>query len=128
MYISSLQNTGITTIVNCILDAFTGYFVQLPKDTDYWVKRFAGARVNLNYSYGAFDNDELVALVIHGIDIYEDDLAAFNLCTGVIEGYRGKHLVDRIYHYAIPYLKSKGVTQCRLEVIQENTRAIKAYQ
>lgn len=128
MVIQTLYSTPMPAIVDCILTAFEGYFVQLPHDIDYWENRFNASRVDLNYSYGAFDNDRLVAVVIHGIDTYEGKLTAFNQCTGVVASHRGKHIIDKIYQVAIPSLKSIGVKQCRLEVIQDNLKAINVYK
>ena len=42
--------------------------------------------------------------------------------------YRGKRIVKSIYDFALPDLKINGIEKCALEVIIENTKAIKSYQ
>ncbi|MCM4160041.1 GNAT family N-acetyltransferase [Antarcticibacterium flavum] len=128
MEIKPLENTPLYLIVNCLLEAFKGYFVPMPSDLLYWEKRFLAARVIMEYSYGMFDNGQLVGFIINGIDNFHSEPTAFNTGTGVLPNYRGCGIVDKLYEYAIPRLQEKGVTHCRLEVIVENERAINVYQ
>ena len=55
-------------------------------------------------------------------------MTAFNTGTGVIESYRGRQIIDKLYAHAIPIFKENGVTLCALEVIQGNARAIRVYE
>jgi len=126
--IRNLSNTKLSTIIDCLLIAFEGYFVQMPSDLNYWKSRFKGARVDFSLSYGVFQKDKLVAFIINGIDESNGLLTAFNTGTGVIPAFRGQQLVDKMYAHAIPILKNKGVQQCSLEVIQANARAIRVYE
>ena len=100
----------------------------MPSDVNYWADRFKGARVDLILSYGAFVGDHLVGFIIHGIDDYKGYRTAFNTGTGVIPEYRGQGIVDQIYGHSIPLLQQAGITQCALEVIQDNHRAIRVYE
>ncbi len=128
MEIRSLAQTSLQDIVDCLLIAFKDYFVPMPSDLNYWADRFKGARVDLALSYGAFSDNQLVGFIIHGIDDYKSHRTAFNTGTGVIPDYRGQQIVDRIYNHCIPLLKQGGITQCALEVIQDNHRAIRVYE
>lgn len=128
MQIKSLANTSLEAIVNCLQASFKGYFVQLPSSLKYWEDRFRTARVELNYSYGMFDSSQLVGFIIIGIDDFNGKSTAFNTGTGVLPGYRGKGIVDRLYEFAIPQFQEFGISSCRLEVITGNERAIKVYQ
>lgn len=128
MQITNLKNTPLEKIVASLVTAFEGYFVQMPDDVEYWRNRFRGARVDFELSYGVFDKEELVAFIINGVDELNDDLTAFNTGTGVIPVYRGQQLVDKMYSYALPVFKKRGISKCALEVIQANARAIKVYE
>jgi GNAT superfamily N-acetyltransferase len=128
MEIKNLKETPLNIIVDCLLDSFSNYFVPMTADLTYWENRFKAARVNYELSYGMFDNGKLVGFIINGIDYLGDSLTAFNTGTGVISGFRGQNVVDRIYEQAIPELKTKGVTKCTLEVIQKNDIAIHVYE
>ncbi len=128
MEIRSLNQTPLRTIVDCLLIAFEDYFVPMPSDVNYWADRFKGARVDLALSYGAFEGERLVGFIIHGIDVYKGQRTAFNTGTGVIPAFRSRKIVDQIYAYSLPKLKEQGITQCALEVIQDNHRAIRVYE
>jgi ribosomal protein S18 acetylase RimI-like enzyme len=128
MKIKNLAHTEIAMIVDCLSDSFQNYFVKMPSEVEFWVKRFHAARVDFGLSFGAFDNDKLVAFIIHGIDFHNNKKTAFNTGTGVIEAYRGQHLVDQLYAYAFPLLKENDVEKIMLEVIDENYKAIKVYE
>jgi len=128
MKIQNLSNTRLKDIVACTCDAFSDYFVKMPSDVEYWRKRYKGARVNYELSFGVFDQEKLVAFIINGIDTVDGTSIAFNTGTGVIEAYRGKQLVDKMYEFANPFLKKHGIQKCQLEVIQKNGRAIRVYE
>lgn len=128
MIIKNLNSISFEEVMQCFLFSFENYFVQLPADKEYWRKRFVLARVNWELSFGMFDNDKLVAFIIHGIDYYRGKRTAYNTGTGVLPDYRGQGLLPKLYDFAIPVLVKKGVERCLLEVIVENEAGIKAYQ
>lgn len=128
MEIKHLGNTDIETIVECMTESFQNYFVKIPSDVDFWVKRYNAARVDYNLSFGAFDGEKLVAFIIQGIDNHNGEKTAFNTGTGVLEAYRGQKLVDQIYSYALPILRENGITKCMLEVIDKNDIAVRVYE
>ncbi|MEN3324943.1 GNAT family N-acetyltransferase [Mariniflexile soesokkakense] len=127
MEINNLSKTPMEVIVNCFLESFKNYYVEFPKDKDYFKQRWEMSNLNYSLSYGMFDNNELVGFILHGIENRHNHLTAFNLGTGVVPGYRGKKITKAIYEFAIPDLMFSGVTKCQLEVIKENSFAIRAY-
>ena len=50
------------------------------------------------------------------------------LCTGVLPEFRGKGLTAGMYERIMPRLKAASIKSQTLEVICENTTAIKVYQ
>lgn len=128
MEIRDLSTTSLEEIIFAILMAFEGYFLTMPSDTDYWESRFEAARVDWNCSFGVFEDDELVAFIINGIDKRGSHKLAFNTGTGVVPKYRGQKLVDQLYQYAFPIFQEKKITNCALEVVQANSRAIRVYE
>ena len=128
LIIKNLAGVPLEKIVACLTIAFEGYFVQMPSDVDFWRNRYKGARVDFELSFGAFKDNKLVGFIINGVDYLEGKLTAFNTGTGVIPAFRGQQVVDRLYAFAIPFFEEKGITNCALEVIQENARAIKVYE
>lgn len=128
MQIRNLQETSLPEIVDCLLQAFEGYFVKMPDDLLYWQNRFTAARVDWELSFGMFDGNRLIAFIIHGIDFENDTLTAFNTGTGVLPQFRGQKIVDQLYAFAFPLLKKSGIEACSLEVIQTNAIAVSVYK
>ncbi|MCY2688426.1 GNAT family N-acetyltransferase [Salinimicrobium sp. TH3] len=128
MKIQNLAATPFEEVMSCFLSAFEGYFVTLPQKTEYWKERFLKARVDWELSFGMFDDDQLVGFIIHGVDLHNGVLTAYNTGTGTIPEYRGKRIIEKLYVHAIPAFKNKGVVKCLLEVIVENERARKVYE
>lgn len=128
MEIRDLGPTPLQTVVDCLLSAFEGYFVAMPKELHVWEQRFGRSGVDWSRSYGVFEQDELVAFIIHAIGMADGHLTAFNTGTGVVAAHRGKHLVDALYAHALPELKQAGATRCTLEVITKNVPAVRVYE
>ena len=128
MQIKNLSTTSFDDIINCFFISFENYFVEFPKDKALFKNRWEMSNVNYSLSYGMFYNDKLIGFILHGVEHRENHLTAFNLATGVIPEYRGRKITQQIYEFALPKLKEKGITKCKLEVIKENKYAIKAYK
>ena len=128
MIVKKLENIEFDIIVDCFLQSFENYYVKVPTDKNYYKKRWEMAKVDYALSYGMFDGEKLVGFIIHAIDDRNGERIAFNTGTGVLPEYRGKRIVKSIYDFALPDLKINGIEKCALEVIIENTKAIKSYQ
>ncbi|RKN81395.1 GNAT family N-acetyltransferase [Ulvibacterium marinum] len=127
MIAKNLGNTDFELVLESFLLAFQDYFVTVPTDGNYYKERWKAAKVDFNFSYGMFDGEKLVGFVIHAIDHRNGKLTAFNTGTGVIPDYRGRKITRSIYEYAFADLKRIGVTNCVLEVIIKNKKAIRSY-
>ena len=128
MKIRNLVGISLAELIDCLLQAFSGYYVKMPSDLEYWGSRFKAARVDPQLSFGMFDEQQLVGFIINGIDQHNNQLTAFNTGTGVLPDYRGKSTVDHLYAHALPIFRNYGIQKCMLEVIRENDRAIKVYE
>ncbi len=128
MEIRPLSYSSFDAIVSCFLSAFDDYFVPMPQDPSYYKQRWKKAMVDFNYSFGMYDNNILVGFVIHAIDTRNGKRTAYNTGTGVIPKYRGQHITSQIYKQAIPILKKAGITRGLLEVILDNSKAIRVYE
>ncbi|SNY94781.1 GNAT family N-acetyltransferase [Flagellimonas pacifica] len=127
MKVKNLEHIDFSMLMDCFLKAFENYFVKMPTDHEYYKDRWRMANVRFDLSYGMFDGDKLVGFIINAIDERAENLIAFNTGTGVLPEYRGQRIVNSICQYAFPELQKNGITTCRLEVIKDNVRAIKAY-
>lgn len=128
MIVKDLGQTDFNDLMDCFLESFENYFVNMPTDRVYYRQRWEMAKVDYAYSYGMFDQDRLVGFILTAIDTRNGKRTAFNAGTGVIPAYRGKKIVRRIYEVALKAFKQIGIEKCALEVIVENTKAIRAYE
>lgn len=128
MLVKNLGEIDFELIMDCFLKSFKDYFVEMPTNINYYKNRWKVSKVNYNLSYGMFVEGNLVGFILNAIDEREGELIAFNTGTGVIPKYRGKRILKSIYEYALSDLKKKGITKCSLEVISQNSIAIKSYQ
>jgi ribosomal protein S18 acetylase RimI-like enzyme len=128
LQINNLVDVGIKNITNCFNAAFSDYIIKVKATEEYLEHRWKGAGVNLELSFGAFEKEKIVGFIIHGIDMWKGHKTAFNVGTGVIPEKRGRKIVKSLYKHAFPILEEEEIRHCRLEVIQENKKAIKAYK
>lgn len=126
--VKPLSHSSFEDIVACFIKAFENYYVPMPTELNYYKTRWAAAKVDFSLSYGMYDKEKLIGFIIHAIDKRAGHHTAYNTGTGVIESYRGKRIVSKIYEHAIPILKEYGIRKSVLEVIKENTKAIQAYK
>lgn len=128
MQVKSLETTPLKDIVSALVEAFSDYSVPMPNDVTYWENRLRIARLDPTLSFGMFDGNVLIAFILIGVDNEEGHLTAFNTGTGVLPAYRGKGIVDKLYAHVIPYFKNRDISQCALEVITTNDKAIWVYE
>jgi ribosomal protein S18 acetylase RimI-like enzyme len=126
MEIKSLQNTSPETIYLAFAEAFKDYEFQLSKQELFIMLERRGFVPEL--SFGAFDQNQLVAFTLNGIGFYNETKTAYDTGTGTIEKYRGQGLASRIFEQSIPYLKEEGVEHYLLEVLQHNKKAVAIYE
>lgn len=128
MEIKHLKGFPLVELVDCLVQSFAGYAVDMPSDLKYWARRYRGARVDRSLSFGAFTGRDLCGFIVHGIDQYRGTRTLFNTGTGVLPTYRGQGLVDRMYEACWQECPKQEVETCALEVLQDNDRAIRVYR
>ncbi|MNO54804.1 putative acetyltransferase [compost metagenome] len=127
MLIKNVEDLALEEFTTCFNEAFSDYVIPFRVTPAHLADKFAGAGVNYQMSFGAFDHDKQVAFVMHGIGDRNGERTAYNTGTGVIPLYRGRRIVEQIYRHAFPILKEHHIQKCLLEVIQTNDKAIKVY-
>lgn len=111
------------------LDAFADYPVNFRLTKEQFVRKFVEKlKIEFNLSVGAFDYEAMAGFIFTTVNFYQEKLTAYNGGTGVRPSYRGYYLTRHMYDYLVPKFKDKGITQCVLEVLVNNTGAIKVYQ
>jgi ribosomal protein S18 acetylase RimI-like enzyme len=69
-----------------------------------------------------------VGFSLTGVDLWQGAPAAFDAATGIVPAHRGRGLARKMFDFALPRLRERGVERFLLEVLQVNEPAIKAYR
>ena len=83
--IRSLNTNDFDDLIQCLLEAFEGYFVAMPTDKNYWRERFRAARIDWSLSFAAFDQSKMIGFIITGVDHHLGLKTAFNSGTGILK-------------------------------------------
>lgn len=126
MEIKSLYSIDPETISQGFIEAFADYDIQISKEQ--FQKMLKRRGFNAELSFAAFEGDRIVAFTLNGIGSFGGKPTAYDTGTGTVKEYRGQKLASAIFEYSIPFLKTEGIQQYLLEVLQHNAKAISIYQ
>ncbi|MTK12836.1 MAG: GNAT family N-acetyltransferase [Clostridiaceae bacterium] len=124
-----LTNTSWEEIAETFNKAFSDYSMNM----SYMSREVLFARsvkngVDLSISPGLFYDNSLVGFTLIGIGEWKNQTGAFDAATGIIKEFRGKGYANELFNFALPELLKRHVSVFVLEALQNNSRAIKAYQ
>ncbi len=128
MDLRSLENISVSTLSKALNEAFAEYYLPLQFSELELSQKMKIDRNDASLSVGVFDQGELVAFILHGIDRVKHRLVVHNGGTGVLKKYRGRGLTQKMYAYILPKLQTMGVDELVLEVLTQNKPAIQSYQ
>ena len=124
-----LGGTPFPAIHRAMQEAFADYALDMSYMTEEVLRhRAAKNGVALDCSVGAFSGGRLVGLTLVGTGPWEGEPAAFDAGTGILPEHRGQGLAGRMFDYALPELRRRGVKRFLLEVLQDNEAAVRAYR
>lgn len=128
MIFKTLQDTDNTTILHTFNEAFSDYIVPFKLSLEQLEGKMRSENIKPELSVGAFEDGRLVGYILHGHDIINNKLCAYNGGTGVVPDKRGHKLTMQMYEFILPLLIAKGFDKILLEVITINKAAIKIYE
>lgn len=126
--IKQLTDTPFETIHEAFKKSFADYvepFNLTQAELKYMVERRG---CDFNLSFGAFHNEELVAITLNGIGNWNNKLTAYDTGTGVIKEYRKQGIATKMFCESLPVLRENGIQQYLLEVIKSNIKAYELYK
>lgn len=126
--LKSLEGINIEVIHRAFLEAFSDYQVKI--DLPLW--KLQNMMMRRGYipekSMGAFEDEALVGFIINGYREWEGKPTVYDAGTGVVPEHRKQGLTTNMFLKLVGQLKSEGVRQYLLEVIQKNTSAYELYK
>lgn len=128
MEIKTLEGIDLNELLGTFNESFSQYFIPLQLSADQLNAKLKADKVAFNYSAGAFTDNTLVGFILHGFDTINNKKTIYNGGTGVIQGYRSRGLTKQMYEFILPILKKENIETLTLEVITQNTAAIKCYE
>lgn len=126
--IQTLAELSLEQLLAAFNEAFAEYFVPIQLSKKQLAFKLRVDQVDLAYSVGAFENGQLVGFILHGMPEKRGQYTAYNAGTGVIPAFRGQGITKQLYQYALPLLRKARIRYSLLEVIKENSIALKIYQ
>lgn len=128
MEFKTLKELSVPEITGLFNRAFEDYFVKIELSSEYMAGKLHSEDLDPALSMGVFENEKPVAFMLHALRSVKGKKVAYNGGTGVIKEFRGRHLTVGMYEKQIEMLRKKGADEIELEVIAENTAAIRSYQ
>lgn len=127
MTLRTLENIDIDTITAAFNLAFSDYLVPLSLTKEQLRAKFESENIALQYSVGAFDGDQMLGFILHFYKEEGSQKHLYNGGTGVAKEARGHKLTQQMYAYILPLLQQDNIARIQLEVLDQNTQAIKSY-
>jgi len=126
--IKSLSGVTLQDIHDAFVNAFSDYvepFNLSYEQLKYMIERRG---FDLELSFGAFNDDQLVGFTLNGIGSWNGELTAYDTGTGIIKEFRRKGIATNLFNESLPILRENNISQYLLEVIRTNKSAHELYR
>lgn len=126
--IKTLENSSIEQILEVFNLSFSDYIVPFCLSKEQLTEKIKSDGIQLEISVGVFDNDKLIAFILHGYNLVGNLKVVYNAGTGVIPAKRGNKLTSKLYEFILPIFLQNNIDKIQLEVITTNSAALKTYK
>ena len=126
--IKLLSNISVEQVHQAFNDAFSDYEVPIQMPLEKFVEMIKTRDLNPDFSLGCFDGDLLVGFTLTGFREINGQKACYDGGTGVINAYQRKGIGEMLLKELLPILREKQISRFVLEVLENNTPAIKLYE
>ena len=126
--LKTLENIPTEKLLEVFNLSFSDYVVPFCLTKEQLEDKIKSDSIKLEFSVGAFEDNQLIAFVLHGYDTIDNLKIVYNAGTGVIPAKRGNKLTAKLYEYILPILHENDIDKLLLEVITTNEPAIRTYK
>lgn len=126
--LKTLENITTEKLLEVFNLSFSDYVVPFCLTKEQLEDKIKSDSIKLEFSVGAFEDEQLIAFILHGYDTIDNLKIVYNAGTGVIPAKRGNKLTAKLYEYILPILQENDIDKLLLEVITTNEPAIKTYK
>ena len=126
--VKQLTNTSFEEIHEAFKNAFSDYVEPFNLSLEQLKYMLERRGCNLNLSFGAFNNNELIGFILNGIGYWNGELTAYDTGTGTVKEFRKKGVATKIFNDSLPTLHKYNISQYLLEVIRTNKGAYNLYR
>ncbi|MCG6186948.1 GNAT family N-acetyltransferase [Maribellus maritimus] len=127
LVIKPLTHKPVKLINQVFNDAFSDYEVQIAMPLERLLEMIKTRDLKPEYSMGCFKGDRLVGFILTGFREIDGKKYAYDGGTGVVKNFRRKGIGEKLLFELIGFLKKKQFSCLVLEVLENNTPAIKLY-
>lgn len=128
LHFRTLKDITPDTLLEVFNASFADYIVPLQLTRDQLERKLLGDAVDPGLSVGAFEGDDMIGFILHGVNMLNGEPAVYNAGTGVKPAFRGQQATGGMYRFILPELKARGIAMALLEVIDSNLPAIRSYK
>lgn len=126
--LKTLENIPTEKLLEVFNLSFSDYVVPFCLTKEQLEDKIKSDSIKLEFSVGAFENNQLIAFILHGYDTIDNLKIVYNAGTGVIPAKRGNKLTAKLYEYILPILHENDIDKLLLEVTTTNEPAIQTYK
>lgn len=126
--LKTLENITTEKLLEVFNLSFSDYVVPFCLTKEQLEDKIKSDSIKLEFSVGAFEDDQLIAFILHGYDTIDNLKIVYNAGTGVVPVKRGNKLTAKLYEFVLPILHENDIDKLLLEVITTNEPAIKTYK
>lgn len=128
LQIRTLSETSVETIHEAFIDAFSEYEVPIDMPLEKLQEMMITRDLNPDFSVGYFDGEKLAGFILTGYRETGGVKTCYDGGTGVIKAHQRKGIGEMMLKELLLLLKEKIVSRFVLEVLENNTPAIKLYE
>ena len=101
MRLQILENIPYEKLLEVFNLSFSDYIVPLCLTQEQLEDKIKTDSIKLEFSVGAFEDNQLIAFILHGYDMIDNLKIVYNAGTGVIPAKRGNRLTKKLYEYVL---------------------------